>query len=42
MDTFVLHLMILCLKCKSFLDYANAFPSNEYEKNNKIILKYFQ
>ena len=42
MDTFVLHIIILCLKCKSLLDYANVFPPNEYEKNNKIILKYFK
>ena len=27
---------------KSFLDYTNLFSPIEYEKNNKIILKYFQ
>ena len=27
---------------KSLLDYANLFCSNEYQKNDKIILKYFQ
>ena len=29
------------LKGKSFLDYTNFFSPKEYEKNNKIILKYF-
>ena len=29
------------LKDKSLLDYTNVFPPNEYEKNDKIILKYF-
>ena len=30
------------LKVKSLLDYTNLFSPNEYEKNGKIILKYFQ
>ena len=30
------------LKGKFLLDYINLFSLNEYEKNNKIILKYFQ
>ena len=30
------------LKVKSLLDYANLFSPNDYEKNDKIILKYFQ
>ena len=30
------------LKVKSLLEYINVFPPNDYEKNNKIILKYFQ
>ena len=30
------------LKGKSLLEYANLFSSNEYKKNNKVILKYFQ
>ena len=30
------------LKVKSLLDYKNLFPPNHYEKNDKIILKYFQ
>ena len=27
---------------KSLLDHTNLFSSNDYEKNDKIILKYFQ
>ena len=30
------------LKNKNLLDYANLFSPNEYEKNDKVILKYFQ
>ena len=30
------------LKGKSLLDWTNLFCSNDYEKNDKIILKYFQ
>ena len=30
------------LKGKSFLDYTNLFSPNDYEKNDEIILKYFQ
>ena len=29
------------LKGKSLLDYTNLFCPNDYEKNDKIILKYF-
>ena len=29
-------------KDKSLLEYANLFSPNEYKKNDKIILKYFQ
>ena len=29
-------------KSKTFLDYKNLFSPNEFEKNDKIILKYFQ
>ena len=29
-------------KGKDFLDYTNLFTPNEYEKNDKTILKYFQ
>ena len=30
------------LKGKSMLDYTNLFSPNEYEKNDKIILRHFQ
>ena len=30
------------LKAKSLLDYTNLVSPKEYEKNNKIVLKYFQ
>ena len=30
------------LKGKSLLDYINLFSPDNYEKNDKIILKYFQ
>ena len=30
------------LKGKSLLDHTILFSSKEYEKNDKIILKYFQ
>ena len=30
------------LKDKSLLEYRNSFFPNDYEKNDKIILKYFQ
>ena len=32
----------LKLKGKSFLGFTNLFSPNEYEKNDEIILKYFQ
>ena len=30
------------LKGKSLLDYTNLFSPNDYKKNDKTILKYFQ
>ena len=30
------------LKGKSLLEYTNLFSSNDHEKNDKIMLKYFQ
>ena len=30
------------LKDKNLVDYTNLFSRNKYEKNDKIILKYFQ
>ena len=38
MDTFVLDLL---LKVKSLLNYTNLFSLNDYDKNDKMILKYF-
>ena len=29
-------------KSKSLLEYTNLFSPNDYEKNEKIIVKYFQ
>ena len=29
------------LKSKSLLDYINLFSPNDYEKNDKILLRYF-
>ena len=29
-------------KGKSLLEYTNLFSPNEYKKNDKIIIKYFQ
>ena len=42
MDNSVLDLIDFMIKGKSFLDYSNLFSPNDYEKNDKIILKYFQ
>ena len=30
------------LKGKSLLEYTNIFSPNKYEKNDKLILEYFQ
>ena len=32
----------LMLKGKSLLEFTNLFSPNDYENNDKIILKYFQ
>ena len=39
-EYFSVRFVDLILMGKSFLDYANLF-SNGYEKNDKVILKYF-
>ena len=39
---FGIGLIYFILKGKSLLDHTNSFCPNEYEKNNKIILKHFQ
>ena len=38
---FLIGLTDFMLKGKNLLDYTNLFSANEYEKNDKIILKYF-
>ena len=39
---FCIEYIDLMLKGKIFLDHTNLFSPNEYEKNDKTILKYFQ
>ena len=39
---FCIRFIDFMLKEKSLLVYANLFSANEYGKNNKIILNYFQ
>ena len=39
---FCIRFIDFMLKGKSFLDYTNLFFPNDYDKNDKIILKYFQ
>ena len=39
---FCIEFIDLMLKGKSLLDYTNLLSSNDYEKNDKTLLKYFQ
>ena len=39
---FCIGFIYFILKGKSLLEYTNLFSPNDYEKNDKIILKYFQ
>ena len=39
---FCIEFIDFMLKGESLLDYKNLLSSNDYEKNDKIILKYFQ
>ena len=39
---FCIRFIDFMLKGKSLLGYINLFSLNGYEKNDKIILKYFQ
>ena len=39
---FCIEFIDFMLKGKSLLDYTNLFSPNDYEKNDTIILKYFQ
>ena len=38
---FCIRFIDFMLKSKSLLNYKNLYSPNEYEKNDKIILKYF-
>ena len=42
MDTFLLWFIDLKLKRKRLTDYRKLFSPSDYEKNDKIVLKYFQ
>ena len=42
MDTLYQIYFEFMLKGKRLLDYTNVFSPNEYEKNDELILKYFQ
>ena len=39
---FCIRFIDFMLKVKKLLEYTNFFSTNEYKKNDKIILKYFQ
>ena len=39
---FCIRVIDFMLKGKSLLDYTNLFSPNDYDKNDEIILKYFQ
>ena len=39
---FCIRFIDFMLKGKSLLDYTKLFSPNDYEKNDKILLKYFQ
>ena len=40
---FYIGVIYFIIKSRNYLDYAvRLFSSNKYEKNNKLILKYFQ
>ena len=41
-EYFCIKFIDFTLKDKSLLNYTNLFSPIEFEKNNKIILKYFQ
>ena len=42
MDAFVLDLFDFMSKGRSLLEYTNLFSPNDFEKNDKITLKYSQ
>ena len=41
-EYFCINFIDFMLKGKSLLDYTNLFSPNEYEKNDRIILEFFQ
>ena len=41
-EYFCIRFFYFMLKYRSLLDYTNLFSPNNYEKNDKIILRYFQ
>ena len=41
-DYFFIGFIDFTRKDKSLLEYTNLFSPNKYEKNGKVILKYFQ
>ena len=41
-DTFCIEFIDFMLKGKNLLEYPNLFDTNEYKKNDKIILKHSQ
>ena len=42
MDTFAMDLLMLSLDLLMLSYYINLFSPNKYEKNDKIMLQYFQ
>ena len=40
-EYFCIGFIYFMLKGKILLDYTNLFSPNDYEKNSRIILKYF-
>ena len=42
MDTYVLDLLILCLKEKHWTEYRNLFSPYDFKNNDNIILSYFK
>ena len=41
-DNFASVFFDFMLKVKCLLEYTNLFSPNDYEKNDEIVLKYFQ
>ena len=41
-EYFCIGIIDFMLKGKSLLDYTNLFSPNDYEMNDKMILKYFK